>query len=501
MNRFIDKENEVCLFIYDKLLESFENCSPHSDTFLNLVGIFYHDLMRILTGYFIKRNLIKNKRIIVSKNEIKYDVKSFPYISYKDVKDGINLSSKIFYRRDNTLKKQQFSLEYVSTFYNNNSKVICMSDSIFKNKLSFLNLLFKGFSFKYIRDCKIEIPNLDFQTNILSDKVAEIFAFLGKDLSPDGMIDLIKSHINLYVGKQNRIEYDLLLIGTMTNLNSRINAATARKNNIPVISISHGEGDQLMFDEPRFGYSERSYPNILFGYGPLGSNLKNSKYLKCLYGPPKYYTSNSHIISRIYVDESVETLKTVMNTNWMYVPDSLQYVNRYGPWGNIPDNIYLNWQKELVKSFRSIIYKRHPKGHQLFRNQSNDDIKFFLDPDNLLDIKIISEDFSQVFNKCDAYLFDHISTAFMIACATKKPIVYFDIGKRNLIPHAEELIKKRCIYINIDPSNPENIIDKIKEANIEGKINLLTKAYSLDEELGDEKRDARLIRLVESLIN
>ena len=119
----------------------------------------------------------------------------------------------------------------------------------------------------------------------------------------------------------------------------------------------------------------------------------------------------------------------------------------------------------------------------------------------MLDIKIISEDFSQVFNKCDAYLFDHISTAFMIACATKKPIVYFDIGKRNLIPHAKELIKKRCIYINIDPSNPENIIDKIKEANIEGKINLLTKAYSLDEELGDEKRDARLIRLVESLIN
>ena len=136
--------------------------------------------------------------------------------------------------------------------------------------------------------------------NILNNSIEEIFNHFNDSISPDNMINLIKHHIEASIGKSEATEYDLLLIGSMTKLNNRFHAANARSSNVPVISVSHGDGDQLMFDEPRFGYSERTYPNILFGYGPSGNSLNGARYLKCLFGVPKYCTSNSSVISKIY---------------------------------------------------------------------------------------------------------------------------------------------------------------------------------------------------------
>ena len=78
-----------------------------------------------------------------------------------------------------------------------------------------------------------------------------------------------------------------------------------------------------------------------------------------------------------------------------------------------------------------------------------------LESDN--NVKIISDNFSYSYNQCDGYIFDHISTAFMIASATNKPIIYFNIGKRNLSIEAERIVKKRCFWIDIDPNNSNEI--------------------------------------------
>jgi hypothetical protein len=501
LNHYIKSENENCLFIYNKLLEAFEECDKECDKYINLISIFFHDLMRILTGYFLKLNAINKSSYPPKEYEINFKVTQFPYISYMDVINGIDYESKNYTKNYIRISKQKSFFELISGFKNNNTKKVCFGDSTFKSKLRFLTIINKGYRLKYIQNIQLQIPNLDIQLKILNYKIIEIFSHLGQEIDAKKMINLIKLHIMPYIGRTKKVDYDLLMVGSMTELNSRLHAAIARSNNIPVVSVSHGEGDQLMFDEPRFGYSERTYPSILFGYGPFGENISGAKYINCLFGLPRYWPSNSDLISGIYNDEEVKSLSETKNVNWMYVPDSLQYVNRYGPWANIPDGIYYAWQKELIKSFPNIIYKRHPKGHLIYRQQTNNYIKNYLDPENKKNIKIIAENFSKVFNNCDAFIFDHISTAFMIACATNKPIVYFDIGKRNLISKAKQLVKKRCIYLEIDPQKPGNIMEKVESKINMSHINQLTKAYSINANQINYSRDLSLMKLLDSVLD
>ena len=500
MNNYIKSENENCLFIYNKLLEAFEECDKECDKYLNLISIFFHDFMRIFTGYFLKLNAINNSSYSLNKNEINFKVNHFPYISYLDIINGVDYKSKSYIAKHIRISKQESFFKLISGFNNNNTKKVCFADSTFKSKLRLLTIINKGHRLEYIKNIQLQIPNFDTQLKILNDKIIEIFSYLDQEIYAEKMINLIKLHIMPHIGRTKKIDYDLLMVGTMTKLNNRLHAAIARSNNIPVVSVSHGEGDQLMFDEPRFGYSERTYPSIFFGYGLLGEDISGAKYIKCLFGLPSYYPSNSDLISDIYNDEEVKPLSEIRNINWMYVPDSLQYVNRYGPWTNIPDGIYYTWQKELINSFPNILYKRHPKGHLIYRQQTNSYIKNFLDPENKKNINIISENFSKVFNNCDAFIFDHISTAFMIACATNKPIVYFDIGKRNLIPKAKQLVKKRCIYLAVDPQNPGDIIGKLESKIKVPCVNQLTKAYSINTDQINYSRDLSLIKLLDTIL-
>jgi hypothetical protein len=123
-----------------------------------------------------------------------------------------------------------------------------------------------------------------------------------------------------------------------------------------------------------------------------------------------------------------------------------------------------------------------------------------LDPDNKTNIKVIGGNFTDSFDMCDAYIFDHISTAFMIACATNKPIIYFNIGKRNLTEYARKLVHKRCYYINVDPEKPGDLIEKIHGVRAKECINYVTTSFSIDESIQNIDRDTSLINLVDSIL-
>ena len=50
----------------------------------------------------------------------------------------------------------------------------------------------------------------------------------------------------------------------------------------------------------------------------------------------------------------------------------------------------------------------------------------------------------------DVFIFDYFSTPFSRAIATNKPIIYFDIGLRNLEKDVLDIIKKRVYYFKVD---------------------------------------------------
>ena len=53
-------------------------------------------------------------------------------------------------------------------------------------------------------------------------------------------------------------------------------------------------------------------------------------------------------------------------------------------------------------------------------------------------------------NKYDFYILDYVSTASALCVATDKPIIYFNLGQRNLFNEAEELLKKRAFWVDVD---------------------------------------------------
>ena len=59
-------------------------------------------------------------------------------------------------------------------------------------------------------------------------------------------------------------------------------------------------------------------------------------------------------------------------------------------------------------------------------------------------------------------MLDYYSTAASIALFTQKPVIFFDIGLRNLVPEYLELVRKRCHYVLIDWS--QDISEQIVEA-------------------------------------
>jgi len=77
-------------------------------------------------------------------------------------------------------------------------------------------------------------------------------------------------------------------------------------------------------------------------------------------------------------------------------------------------------------------------------------------------------DIKKYFYEYNVLIFDHISTAFNLACSTKNYIIYFDLGTRNLNTIALEIIKKRALYYKINNHLPalNEIIDDLENKYI-----------------------------------
>ena len=440
-----------------QLIESSIICKDY--TKIDLIGVFFHQIMIYGSNFYIINNNNKNYSREVN----------FPFLSDEYVKKipKLNFNDKI--DRKNTLIFK--SIKLIQNFFSHKLTIDIEGEgNAFFEKKKFLFKNFFTYKFNQTLNRKIFIKDKSEQINnlkILLEKIAITINVREKDNFVSNFIEYVLSYISQ---KPIYVKSDILIVGSNTNLISRINSAVFLSQGKKVIAISHGEHSPFVLDEPSTGYGEFSYCT---DYINFGRKLDHSqlKYALPIMKLPKIHYKNSKIIKTYYKSQKdIECVNFKKSSKALYIPTIFSGYSRYGPFRDIEDDLYQKWQNALMNLDYNITYKIHPK------NKIEPQLKYH---------KIVKENLKEILNKYDFYLLDYISTASALCVATDKPIIYFNLGQRNLLKEAEKLLKKRVFWVDVDISKDlNNQINKaIKDFNTIKKsyVNHYTEKYSLSE--------------------
>ena len=170
-----------------------------------------------------------------------------------------------------------------------------------------------------------------------------------------------------------------------------------------------------------------------------------------------YIKSNGVKVGNLFSPEFRGVHSSKKTINYVYFPTTLSGTShRYGPYRDTSDHLYLLWQQKLHEIFKNrLIVKSHPKE------------KYYSSLNNPKSSELIGS-IAQLLDKIDVFVFDYIGTAFNEACATYKPVIYFDLGIRNTAFNALQAIKDRTIYFNLDEELPTlaSIEEKLRFTSI-----------------------------------
>ncbi|GEM_PF-3321384 len=261
--------------------------------------------------------------------------------------------------------------------------------------------------------------------------------------------------------------WDLVLCGTLQKVPARVLAARARAHGRPVVVVSHGEGDQLIADEPRIGYGEATYATELVGYGPAGAAaLARGAYTHSLFPneAPRYVASRSTVCARLFDPDAPIPSLAEAGGRVMYVPTTYVGPLRYGPFHSLPDADYARWQRVVHALYPQALYKRHPK---LLARET----PF---------ARVQGGELAACLDRADVFVFDVVTTAFHIAAATDKPIVYFELGLRNLHGEARARVRERCVVVDARGGwSVDRLRAEVARQARKPLANAFTPAYSL----------------------
>ena len=441
----LDKE---ALYVYERLKKIYDEISKKSGYHSNIAGIFMHELMSYFTNFLILRE---------EKSKRNYKLE-FPYLNNDYVLKPYN----IFFDKYNFKYKLNFKIfaltvNFLSSIIANFSKKqFIYLDSHFPSEIRpiplITKLLKKGIPTFFILNPKLDLINGDEQIRILEKGIRDIASdlnFSNYEIFSSNFIRFCLAFFNNK--KQTILKKGIFYSGGISSLSSRIIASNVKKNSSLVLVSHHGESNNLTIDDPYQGYGEFSYCDYIITYG--ADNIKFGNYNSPLKGHDKFKTffCNSKLISKIYKgNKNIKKVNINRNTKILYVPTSFEGNQRYGPFRDIDDDLYLYWQRTLLgflNNIATVTYKSHPV------NKSN--IKIFGS------INVDSKNLKAVFDKYDFFILDYYSTAFSILCATEKPIIFLDLNTINVNDDVLEVIKGRCFYEKINLEI--NIVSQIEK--------------------------------------
>lgn len=440
---------------------------------IELVGVFFHELMI----YAINCYIIKNSQYQYNQNL------TFPFLN----SDYVNNPEQMNFKKQiNRIKNNKYKLIEMLQQILPIKKSIVIEDNVSIDISSFVKNNLLKYKIKQSINNKIFVNNQNEQLAKIKQLLNEIANLL--DINNNYFISNFINYIKSYLtNKPIKVNSDILIVGSNAKLTARINSAIFLSEGKKVISLCHGEHSSYILDEPIIGYGELSYCSDYITYGK-NQDFNKLVYAKPLYSLPKIHHRNSDFIKGFYSTKTIKHKKIDKNMKILYIPTLFSGNQRYGPFRDIEDNIYKKWQENILSLDVNITYKAHPKS------------KVEL---NLNYHKINTRNLKEVLLDYDLYILDYISTASALCVATDKPIIYFNLGMRNVAEDALELFKKRVFWIDVDIEKDFNIQIKnaIEKYNNFKKqfINEYTKKYSLSDH--NKLEIESLVEIVEGIDN
>ncbi len=417
--------DEESLAIYDYLYEYYEYVSETYDQYGNIIGLCFHDLIAHFSGILFFREKVSApsyKILFPYVNEIysaaPFQVSRSDYISYLPRDGGLRQS----------LRERQILPVAIGSGISWGHK----QRRYFRRLLSLLTaqqkftecfLVSRSKQIDILTDC---IQGLCQQYSIPNSAVVE-----------NNWRDFVTYHTTEV---QHCERAKGAIVGSRVNLENRKVAINFLQQGKKVIAYTHGEISNEIMDEPAVGYGELGLCSTLVEYGKY---RHRGKYNRPLVPPETTACRTSEVVRNIYRRTDTIGVTSRSEAKWLYVPTGYGDHSRYGPFRGPGDNFYKKWQEDLVRCFPNVTTKVHPK------DQSYDGGK--------IETRLLEECITEY----DVLIYDYYSTAMTIGIFTDKPIIYFDIGSRNMSEEFRRDLKKRIFFCEIDLSgeNTEQITD------------------------------------------
>ncbi len=377
----------------------------------NLCKLFFHELVCFFTSTYISQ--------ITNHNDSKKA--ELPFVNNAFIKEP-----KMHFSKDKTIN----TLPLLRFFFKLNfwsKKTVWIGSTLGREEKKALIKHVHKFKIRFIKKNQIEFKQYEIEEfHQLLNKVNQKLNLPLKLDHLDCFFNYCKQFIN--TSKKTFDKKGILITGTTTKIQSRLNAANFLKHSQKVYSFGHGFASVRLFDEPIFIYGEQWFCSTFIDYGQQKKeNLKSH---------PRVINRTSERIQSLRNTRTSETFKG----KYLYVPTSLSSYKTYAPYRNFYDAYYIAWQKQLLnylsKANLNFKLKAHPKTN--------------LDYDFLSEELIEKKGLDQCFKDYDGLIFDYVSTALTEALATKYNIIFFDIGNRKITKEALFKIKQDTNYIKID---------------------------------------------------
>tara|TARA_B100000795_G_C22794671_1_gene438727 strand:- start:757 stop:2163 length:1407 start_codon:yes stop_codon:yes gene_type:complete len=454
--RIID---HISIEIYNELLVEYEKNIKQNGHYLNVFGIFMHEIMIYLSNFV----QIKN-----SKSQYDYEIE-FPFLNSNYIEYPFEVNNSNL----NKLRPQSFKRLLVKAlfFFFRFGKKCSYSNDISGEVLKFSTSHLFKIQMEYINDVKCFLPNKDDQFSKLN-KFLYRFCEKNEVKNSEIFCNNFISYIDQFIqDKPPVINSALFLSSSNLILNNRIIASHFLENNKSVIAFAHGEHDMLALDDPASGYGEMSYCTYFVSYG--SNNLVYEKYNKPLKGhSPIIKRRDSAIVRSFYKSSKINTQKD--SDNGLYIANGFNANYKWGPFQHHDDEFYMEWQNILYSINNNLAYKSHPSSRS---NEIPLKASTILDG-NLNKINL---------QKYGYIVIDFFSTAMAVSSASNLPIIYFNLGLMNLNDKAKSDLKKRVYWVDI------NLKGDIKEQVTSGfkgffsSTRKFNKQYSVNYSLSNSK--------------
>ena len=420
-------EREV-LAIYDTLLSSFQEVASCYGITGNVFGLFFHDILAHFSGIFFFR-----ERASASNFEMR-----FPYVSLEYSK------APFVVPQDTYLSYVPIGSGLVRTLRASRILPVAIGSGIswgYNNGAISGRLLSLLAAQQKFTTCYL--PNRSDQIDALIDCVKRIcsqYSIANSEIVETNW----RAYSEFHTTSDQIINPEKgAIVGSRMNHENRKIAINFLQQEKPVVGYTHGEICNEIMDEPAVGYAELGYCSVLVDYGDYKYD-GNSEYIKPLVKATQTIRRESKSVRKAYRPNISIRAATRKRENWLYVPTGYNESLYYGPFRGYSDERYRRWEGALMEGCPNLTIKIHPKSSSF--NEGKIEIRRL----------------EQCVQDYDVLVFDYYSTAMTIGIFTDKPVLYFDIGLRNMSEEFREDLKRRVFFSNIDAR--ANFGEQIRQA-------------------------------------